>query len=285
MQARLDAQRAPDRRRGARTSSPSTATPAARWPRSPRRAGVASGTRLQPLPGKAELVAEVFRTVVRPRGRRGARRPSPPRAAPAARHRAVVETFAAPRAEVAAAGLRAARRAGRPGRRRAAAASSARRSATSSPARSTRGVARRRTARRRTPPSSPPPWSARSARRSSARSPAAADDPPTVPDASSRFALRSLGAPRCRDHPRGHQPGPAADRHDIADHPALLEGLHREGAGWAEAEVRELGAARQQRRGAGVGPAGQRAPAGAAHPRPLRQPRRRGRVPARSTTS
>ncbi|MEO6885718.1 MAG: acyl-CoA dehydrogenase family protein [Jatrophihabitantaceae bacterium] len=28
---------------------------------------------------------------------------------------------------------------------------------------------------------------------------------------------------------------------DIATHPALLEGLHREGAGWAEAEVRSLG--------------------------------------------
>jgi putative acyl-CoA dehydrogenase len=29
---------------------------------------------------------------------------------------------------------------------------------------------------------------------------------------------------------------------DISTHPALIEGLHREGAGWAEAEVRELGA-------------------------------------------
>jgi putative acyl-CoA dehydrogenase len=29
---------------------------------------------------------------------------------------------------------------------------------------------------------------------------------------------------------------------DITTHPALTEGLHREGAGWAEAEVRELGA-------------------------------------------
>jgi putative acyl-CoA dehydrogenase len=29
---------------------------------------------------------------------------------------------------------------------------------------------------------------------------------------------------------------------DISTHPALLEGLHREGAGWAEAELRELGA-------------------------------------------
>jgi putative acyl-CoA dehydrogenase len=30
--------------------------------------------------------------------------------------------------------------------------------------------------------------------------------------------------------------------HDISTHPALVEGLHREGAGWAEDEVRELGA-------------------------------------------
>ena len=29
---------------------------------------------------------------------------------------------------------------------------------------------------------------------------------------------------------------------DITTHPALVEGLHREGAGWAEAEVRDLGA-------------------------------------------
>ena len=30
--------------------------------------------------------------------------------------------------------------------------------------------------------------------------------------------------------------------HDISTHPALLDGLHREGAGWAEADVRRLGA-------------------------------------------
>jgi len=29
---------------------------------------------------------------------------------------------------------------------------------------------------------------------------------------------------------------------DISTHAALVEGLHREGAGWAESEVRELGA-------------------------------------------
>jgi putative acyl-CoA dehydrogenase len=36
---------------------------------------------------------------------------------------------------------------------------------------------------------------------------------------------------------------PPLTGHDISAFPALLEGLHREGAGWAEAEVRELGAA------------------------------------------
>jgi putative acyl-CoA dehydrogenase len=35
---------------------------------------------------------------------------------------------------------------------------------------------------------------------------------------------------------------PPLTGHDISTFPALLEGLHREGAGWAEAEVRELGA-------------------------------------------
>jgi len=34
---------------------------------------------------------------------------------------------------------------------------------------------------------------------------------------------------------------PPLDGHDLATFPALVEGLHREGAGWAEAEVRELG--------------------------------------------
>ncbi|WP_019810900.1 acyl-CoA dehydrogenase family protein, partial [Saccharomonospora halophila] len=34
---------------------------------------------------------------------------------------------------------------------------------------------------------------------------------------------------------------PALADHDVAEDPALLEGLHREGAGWAESEVRELG--------------------------------------------
>jgi putative acyl-CoA dehydrogenase len=35
---------------------------------------------------------------------------------------------------------------------------------------------------------------------------------------------------------------PPLTGHDISTFPALVEGLHREGAGWAEAEVRELGA-------------------------------------------
>ncbi|MDT4939530.1 MAG: putative acyl-CoA dehydrogenase, partial [Pseudonocardiales bacterium] len=42
-----------------------------------------------------------------------------------------------------------------------------------------------------------------------------------------------------RTHEVTNQVPPLVDR-DIAVHPALLEGLHREGAGWAEREVREL---------------------------------------------
>jgi putative acyl-CoA dehydrogenase len=43
-----------------------------------------------------------------------------------------------------------------------------------------------------------------------------------------------------RTHEVTNQPPPIIG-HDIATHPALLEGLHREGAGWAEPEVRQLG--------------------------------------------
>ena len=50
---------------------------------------------------------------------------------------------------------------------------------------------------------------------------------------------------------------------DLTTTPALVEGLRREGAGWAEAEVREQRPLAEQRGGTGVGSARQRAPAGA----------------------
>src|SRR3954452_15704131 len=93
---------------------------------------------------------------------------------------------------------------------------------------------------------------------------------------------------------------PALVGYDVADDPAMLSALRREGGGWAEEAVRELGrragSARRPDLGregnekppglpGGLGPRpgsrprGKREPAGAAHARPLREPGRRGGVP------
>ena len=62
----------------------------------------------------------------------------------------------------------------------------------------------------------------------------------------------------------------------------LGEALDREGGDWAASELRELGASRRRREAIRARAArGEREPAEAAHPRPLRQPHRRGRVPPR----
>ncbi len=61
--------------------------------------------------------------------------------------------------------------------------------------------------------------------------------------------------------------------------PALVEAVDREGAGWARPELEALGALAGAGPDPGAGASGQRAPARTAHPRPLRQPDRRGRVP------
>ena len=53
----------------------------------------------------------------------------------------------------------------------------------------------------------------------------------------------------------------------------LVEALRREGAEWAEDEARELGAICGRADVHRAGRAGEREPAAAAHPRPLRQPR------------
>ena len=75
-----------------------------------------------------------------------------------------------------------------------------------------------------------------------------------------------------------NQAPPLQGRNLFEDNLPLVEALEREGGGWARAARRRrrrvLG-----RRAAGVGPAGQREPAEAAHPRPPRPPHRRGRVP------
>ena len=156
------------------------------------RAGVASGTVYNHFDGKAELVAEVFRDVVQPRGRRGARRGRRAEPARADRVTALVETFAGARAEVAAAGLRAARRAGRPASSTSCGWSSAWRSATSPPARSRTGVARRRAARRRTP--RVVAAALVGAIGEALVGPLSGDaEPGHRPRRSSRFALRSIG--------------------------------------------------------------------------------------------
>ena len=98
-----------------------------------------------------------------------------------------------------------------------------------------------------------------------------------------RVARRPEG--RVHAHARGHQPGTAADRHRHHHPPGADRGPRAAKvpggrcprcAGWD---------ARQQRAVAARRPARQRAPAGAADARPVRRARRRGRVPARSTTS
>ena len=72
---------------------------------------------------------------------------------------------------------------------------------------------------------------------------------------------------------------PALDGYDVADDPAMLAALRREGAGWAEDGVRELGRLAGSAPGPGAWPPGQREPAPAAHARPVRAPGRRGGVP------
>ena len=67
---------------------------------------------------------------------------------------------------------------------------------------------------------------------------------------------------------------------DISTFPALLEGLHREGAGWAEPEVRDLGAAANGPEAQEWGRlANEHPPVLRTHDR-LRQPGGRGRLPA-----
>ncbi len=74
------------------------------------------------------------------------------------------------------------------------------------------------------------------------------------------------------------RPPPLEDYNPFdADRP-LVEALRREGAEWAEGRTRELGAICGSRQTIRWGVRGQRAQARAAHPRPLRQPHRRGRV-------
>jgi hypothetical protein len=63
---------------------------------------------------------------------------------------------------------------------------------------------------------------------------------------------------------------PALDGYDVADDPAMLAALRREGAGWAEDGIRELGRLAGSARAQELRPPGEREPAPAAHARPVR---------------
>ena len=241
------------------------------------RAGVAAGTVYKHFAGKVELVAEVFRTLVAPRGRGGARPPRPHGTA-LERSAAVDRDLRRSRAEAPAPRVRPARRTGRPGRRRAAPGVPAR--------------VPRRHRRRRSPTAC-----------------ATGELPPQNAELVAAALVGAIGealvgpladgieTPRHRPHPdpvrpprhRRSRPCPPmrsptrSRRSSATTSPPIrpcVEGLQREGAGWAARRGHRARPARQHRALAADRAAGQRPPAGAAHARPLRQPRRRGRVPA-----
>ena len=256
------------------------------------KAGVATGTVYRHFPSKSELFAEVFRrasqhevdvvsaaaagpgpAVDADRRRRGdLRPPRPARPAP---------------------GLGAARRARRPGGR-----GRAPRLPPRLPRRVRLGRRRRRRIRRaaRAGPRADRrrAWSARSARRSSARCPPpparatkSARSPASCASASDRSPARSppmsaqLERTQSATHEVANQSIPLEGFNAFTEDRALAEALEREGAGWARERAVEVGRARRKRTGHPLGLRGQRERAGAADPRPLRPPHRRGRVPPR----
>src|SRR5690606_11654371 len=104
--------------------------------------------------------------------------------------------------------------------------------------------------RTRTPP--PPAWSARSARCSSARWPPTRTTIPSCANSSPSPCAPSAPRPRQVPSPppireytvpthEVFNQAPDITPFDFSRNPALLEGLRREGAAWAEDEVRELG--------------------------------------------
>lgn len=84
--------------------------------------------------------------------------------------------------------------------------------------------------------------------------------------------------PTATTHEVTNQPPPLTG-HDVADDPVLIEGVRREGAEWYLDDLHRLGRRAGERGGAALGGRGEPPGAEAAHPRPLRQPHRRGRVP------
>ena len=86
-----------------------------------------------------------------------------------------------------------------------------------------------------------------------------------------------------RTHTVANQPPPLTGLDVFSSNLPLVEATEREGAGWIRERASALGPLRRRggRPAGGVGAARERAQAGPAHPRPLRQPDRRGRVPPR----
>ena len=85
------------------------------------------------------------------------------------------------------------------------------------------------------------------------------------------------GRPAC--HARGAEPGAAAGRADVADDPALLAALGREGAPWAAAELHELGILAGAAETQELARLANENPPVLRTPRLARPPDRRGRVP------
>ena len=85
------------------------------------------------------------------------------------------------------------------------------------------------------------------------------------------------------DDPRGHQPGRRRSRATTSSSATgrWSRRVRREGADWAEDEATRARRDLRPRRRDRAGRSGEREPAPASHPRPLRQPHRRGRVPPR----
>ena len=257
------------------------------------RAGVATGHGLPPLPVQGRPVRRGLPGRLPARGRR---RGAAGRAGEPAQERlvAAVETFARRALRGPAAGLGAARRAGRPRRRGRAPAVPPRlrrRLSPRSPTRASRDG--------ELPPQDlaftaaalvgaigealvgPPPHPADTdvdalvahAHRASA----------CVHHRSELLKMSTVARPEAETyatHEVCNQVPPLEGRDLFSTTPPLVEGLEREGGGWARERAVEAGAfwgGEPQE----WGRAGQREPAGAAHARPLRQPHRRGRVPPR----
>ena len=187
-------------------------------------------------------------------------------------------------------GLRAARRAGRPRGRGRAAAAAPRLPRRLRAARCTRASGAGEI-RPTTPPRWPPRWSARWARPWSARWPTAAAGDHDALVASLVKLLPSDAFPRRRSSPHEPSPGASADTHEVLNQPpplapynvfeadlALREAVEREGGDWGVDRLRDTGALAGSPEAIEHSERCRAQRAGAAHPRPLRQPRRRGRA-------